>query len=106
MDRRRRLPNRRPCDTLVIRHNGTSYNVTVGSYLDGAVGEVFIDGPKIGSEVAHLIHDIAVVISIAIQFRVPVVVMADAVARIEATGEPSTIVGAVLDLLAGRVRDD
>jgi hypothetical protein len=85
---------------LFFRHNGSPYNLTVGFYADGQVGETFIDGPRIGSEVAHLVHDVAVLISIAVQFQVPVEVMRGAVGRIEVTGTAHSIAGAVLDLVA------
>ncbi|WP_127752678.1 hypothetical protein [Devosia sp. 1566] len=98
---RHRLPNRRSCTTLAFRHNGAAYNLTAGYYADGQIGEVFIDGPRIGSEVSHLVHDIAVLVSIAIQYHVPVEVMQGAVGRTEITGTPHSVAGAVLDLVAG-----
>ena len=99
MTERQRLPNRRPCSTLLFRHNGSSYNLTVGFYAGGKVGETFIDGPRIGSEVAHLVHDVAVLVSIAVQYQVPVEVMRRAVGRTELTGTAHSIAGAVLDLM-------
>jgi hypothetical protein len=99
MTERQRLPNRRPCSSLVFRHNGSPYNLTVGFYTDGQVGETFIDGPRIGSEMANLVHDVAVLVSIAIQYKVPVEVMRGAVGRPEVTGTAHSIAGAVLDLI-------
>jgi hypothetical protein len=99
MSERHRLLSRRLCETLGIQHNGTSYNVTVGTYADGALGGVFIDGPRIGSAVAELAHGVAVLVSIAMQYQVRAQVMAGAVARIETTNAAHTIAGAVLDLL-------
>jgi hypothetical protein len=100
MTERQRLPNRRPCSSLVFRHNGGPYNLTIGFYADGRVGETFIDGPRIGSEVAHLVHDVAMLISIAIQYQVPVEVVRGAVSRTEVTGSAHSIAGAVLDIVA------
>jgi len=93
-------PDRRPCNTVGIIHHGTRYDGTVGTYINGALGEVLIEGAKGGSEVSHLIHDIAALISIAVQYQVPVQVMAGAVARINTIGTAHTIAGAVLDVLA------
>jgi ribonucleoside-diphosphate reductase alpha chain len=97
---RSRLPNRRWCSTKELHHHGINYHVTVGIYADGQPGEVFIDGAKIGSTMSHLVHDVAVLISIAMQHQVPLQVMADAMARTGSNGAPHSIAGAVLDLLA------
>ena len=100
MIERHRLPNRRYCTTQQLHHHGTSYDVTIGVYADGRPGEVFIDGAKVGSTISHLVHDVAVLISIAVQHHVPLQVMADAVARVGAKGAAHSIAGAVLDILA------
>jgi len=99
MTERQRLPNRRYCTTQQLHHHGTSYDLTIGVYADGQPGEVFIDGAKVGSTMSYLVHDVAVLISIAMQHHVPLQVMADAVARVGAHGEAHSIAGAVLDLL-------
>jgi ribonucleoside-diphosphate reductase alpha chain len=96
---RQRLPNRRWCSSQEMHHHGTAYHLTIGIYADGQPGEVFIDGARIGSGMYHLVHDVAVLISIAMQHRVPLQVMADAVARVGASGTPHSIAGAVLDSL-------
>ena len=101
MTSRQRLPDRRSCISLVSQHNGTAYNLTARYYADGQIGEVFIDGPRIGSEVSHLVHDVAVLVSIALQYQVPVEVMQGAVGRTEMTGRLHSVAGAVLDLVAG-----
>ena len=99
MASRARLPNRRWCSTKELHHHGISYHVTVGIYADGQPGEVFIDSAKIGSTMAHLVHDVAVLISIAMQHQVPLQVMSDAVARVGVGGPAHSVAGAVLDLL-------
>jgi hypothetical protein len=86
---------------LAFRHNGAAYNLTAGYYADGQIGEIFITGPRIGSEVAHLVHDVAVLVSIAIQYQVPIEIMQGAVGRTEISGTPHSVAGAVLDHLAG-----
>ncbi len=101
MGERRRLPNRRWCSTQELHHLGTAYHVTIAVYADGQPGEVFIEGAKIGSAMSHLVHEVAVLISIAMQYQVPVPVMAAAVARVGVDGAPHSIAGAVLDLIIG-----
>jgi ribonucleoside-diphosphate reductase alpha chain len=95
------LPNRRNSTTQKLHHQGTTYDVSIGLYADGHPGEVFIDGAKIGSTMSHLVHDVAVLISIAMQHQVPVSVIAAAVARVGVDGAPHSIAGAVLDLIVG-----
>ena len=100
MAERRPLPPRRCCVTHALRHTGSVYQVTIGYFADGHVGEIFIAGPRIGSEIAHLDHDTAVLVSIAMQYRVPMEVMRGAVGRNTATGVAHSITGAVRDLVA------
>ena len=100
MAERRRLPARRCCVTHALRHAGSMYQITIGYFAEGQVGEIFIDGPRIGSEVAHIAHDTAVLVSIAMQYRVPIEVMRGAVGRNTATGVAHSVTGAILDLVA------
>jgi hypothetical protein len=98
---RTRLPQRRYCETFELRHAGLRavFAITVGRYDDGGIGEVFITGPKVGSEAESIARDGAVLLSLALQHGVPLEVIRGAVTR-EANGAPSTIVGAVVDRLA------
>ena len=72
--------------------------VTTGYHADGRVGEVFITSSKVGSNTEAIARDAAVVLSIAIQFGVPLTTLRGAVTR-EQDGSPSTVIGAVLDQL-------
>ena len=100
MNARRALPLRRLCETFEIQHGGqnTQFVVTVGWYPDGSVGEVFVSGAKAGSAVEAVARDGAVLLSIAMQFGVPLDIVAHAITR-EADGSASTIIGAVVDRL-------
>lgn len=64
---RRRLPDRRMSLTVGFEHEGQRYHLTVGFHGDGAVGEVFLDGPKVGSERDSHLDDEAVLASRLIQ---------------------------------------
>jgi len=101
---RRTLPQRRVAETFELRHRGQAVAVTVGYYSDGTVGEVFVTGSKVGSELEAIARDGAVLLSIAVQHRVPLNEMRNAVTR-EANGSASTIIGAVLDRLVGEGAD-
>src|SRR5262245_3607073 len=98
---RRALPQRRYCETFELRHGNqnTMFHVTHGYYADGTIGEIFISGAKAGSEVEAVARDGAVLLSIALQYGVPLEVIRHAITR-EANGKPSTIVGAVVDRIA------
>jgi len=95
---REQLPNRRPCETVNMRVHDQEVIVTTGYHADGRVGEVFITSSKVGSNTEAIARDAAVVLSIAIQFGVPLTTLRGAVTR-EQDGSPSTVIGAVLDQL-------
>jgi len=94
------LPNRRSGENFELRHGGknTSFVITLGRYPDGRVGEVFISGAKAGSEVDAVARDGAILLSLCMQFGVPLETIKHAVTR-EPDGSASTIVGAVVDRL-------
>lgn len=117
---RHRLEDRRENEALEIEHiwRGASGDVaesmlvTIGRYSDGRIGEVFIDYPprqgerKKSDRVKDLGADIAVLISIALQYGAPLEVLRAATGRSEVnimgklTTAPHTHIGTVLDALA------
>lgn len=103
IEARRTLPQRRYCETFELQHGGNVSRVTLGRYPDGRVGEVFITGAKVGSDLEASLRDAAVLISLALQHGVPVATMAGAITR-EGDGRPSTVIGDVLDQLAKGMR--
>jgi ribonucleoside-diphosphate reductase alpha chain len=100
------LPQRRYSETFELTYGEkpTRYQISIGYFelglLAGYPAEVFITGPKAGSDVEAVARDAAVILSIALQHGVPVDVMAHSITR-NNDGSPSTIMGAVLDQLAG-----
>jgi hypothetical protein len=99
---RRALPQRRAAETFELRHGNqnTVFAVTVGYFPDGSIGEVFIGGAKAGSEVEAVARDGAVLLSLALQFGVPLDVIRRAITR-DLDSRPSTIIGRVVDSLWG-----
>jgi hypothetical protein len=96
---RRTLPQRREAETFNLRHGNHHYAVSIGHFPDGpGPAEIFIHGAKIGSDIESLARDAAVIISIALQYGVPLEVLAGAITR-NPNGSPMTVVGAVLDQL-------
>jgi ribonucleoside-diphosphate reductase alpha chain len=100
MNKREALPNRRAGQNFELRHGGQNalFQVTIGYYPDGRIGEVFISGAKTGSDFEAVARDGAVLLSIALQFGVPLETIQHALTR-EHDGTPSTIIGAVVDRL-------
>ena len=112
---RRRLPNRRPSESRTLTVGNHAFAATVG--FDPATGrprEVFLDGAKSGGELASILGDAAVIISIALQHGISAATLAKTISReplapltpadlAEAAGPrhtaPASVIGAVLDLL-------
>lgn len=93
------LPQRRRAETFRLTMDAHSqFDVTVGFYPDGRIGEVFINGGKSGSAVEAIARDSAVLLSLALQHGVPIDVMKGAITR-ERNNWPMTIIGAVIDKL-------
>lgn len=98
MTARAALPNRRETETFELRHGrqNTPFVISVGRYPDRRIGEVFISGGKTGSDFDAVARDGAILLSLALQHGVALETIMRAITR-EGNGEPSTIVGAVVD---------
>ncbi len=68
---RRRLPDERPAVTHKFRVGEQEGYITVGLFEDGKPGEVFITISKEGSTIRGLMDSVAVLISLALQYGVP-----------------------------------
>jgi len=69
---RRRLPDTRNAKTHKFDVGGHEGYVTVGLYSDGAPGEIFIRMAKEGSTIGGLMDTIATLVSVSLQYGVPV----------------------------------
>jgi len=99
---RERLPDRRQSKTFKIpRFAGlrASYHITAGNYPDDRIGEVFISTNRGGSAMEALARDVAILMSLCLQFGCSISTIRDALTR-ESNGEPSTIAGAAADAIA------
>ena len=77
------------------------YHVALGEYKDGKPGEVFITvlgKAGKGSMLEALARDAAILMSLGVQYGVPIELMKRAVTRDE-QNRPQTFVGAVLDAM-------
>jgi ribonucleoside-diphosphate reductase alpha chain len=69
--RRKRLPKKRPSQTVSFAVGGAEGYMTAGSYPDDGLGEVFIKMSKQGSTLAGVMDAFSVALSIALQYGVP-----------------------------------
>ncbi|MER2561884.1 MAG: vitamin B12-dependent ribonucleotide reductase [Myxococcaceae bacterium] len=76
-DARHRLPDERRAITHKFSIAGHEGYLTVGMYEDGQPGELFITMAKEGSTVSGLMDSFATAISLALQYGVPLQVLAD-----------------------------
>jgi ribonucleoside-diphosphate reductase alpha chain len=74
---RRRLPDERQSITHKFSIAGHEGYITVGMYEDGTPGEIFITMSKEGSTISGLMDSFATAISLALQYGVPLKVLAD-----------------------------
>lgn len=93
---RERLRERHGSETFSLDAFGIRWHVSFSRFDDGRIGEVFIDGPKAGADMAAVARDAAICLSLAFQHGVPPHRLREAVTRSE-NGEPAGLVGVVLD---------
>lgn len=99
-----RLPDRRPSLTVAVEHGGQALDVTVGFGADGRPLEAFCGGPRLGSDLAHLLADGCVIVSLALQHGCPPEALARSLGRVPdpaAAGaeRPASALGAVVAVL-------
>lgn len=105
---RKRLANRREqfTETLVIGNGAYIASVGFDHELPGSpLREVFLEGAKAGSDMAHLLADVATFVSIALQHGLPASLFAPSMARVPETIDgpatrPASALGAAIDLVA------
>jgi ribonucleoside-diphosphate reductase alpha chain len=88
---RRRLPEERNSITHKFWIGGHEGYITVGMYEDGSVGEIFLTMAKEGSTISGLMDSIAVTVSLALQYNVPLRFLVDKFAHVRF--EPSGWMG-------------
>lgn len=68
---RKRLPNRRIGYTQKVRVGGQAVYLHTGEYEDGTLGEIFLDVPRQGTFLQGMLNGFAVVVSLGLQYGVP-----------------------------------
>lgn len=112
---RTRLPNRRPLITETLVVGGQAIEASVGFDAAGRPRELFLSGAKDGTDLAAILDDASVVLSVALQHGVPPAALVRSVARLPtaslalpcldqssdgARKSPASVIGAALDLVA------
>lgn len=93
---RNRLPNRRLSETIAFERDGSQYQMTVGYFPDGTVGEVFLNADRANSLLDVLTSDAAILASLALQHGCSLQTIAHALKR-DARGIAASPIGAALD---------
>jgi ribonucleoside-diphosphate reductase alpha chain len=75
---RERLPDRRKGYTQKARVGGHKVYLRTGEYIDGRLGEIFIDMHKEGAAFRSLMNNFAIAISVGLQYGVPLEEYVDA----------------------------
>ena len=97
---RRRLPDRRRTIAVKISAGGMGAHAHVGFDDLGRAREVFLrprGGAKVGSAVDALCDDAAILLSLALQYGVPLEQLRLSLSS--TGGEPATLIGAAVDAL-------
>jgi hypothetical protein len=96
---RARLPNKRTCETIAFERDGSKYQMTVGFYPDGRVGEIFLNHDHGDSLLDVLTSDAAILASLALQHGCSLETIAHALKH-DLQGTAASPIGAAVDLVA------
>jgi hypothetical protein len=100
LQRRMRLPQRRPHELLDFEHAGHRYTAGLSFFETGGLAEIFINVPgRSGSAIEAMARDAAILTSICLQHGASVEIIRHALTR-NSDGSAGGPLGVVLDLLA------
>ena len=95
---RQSLPPRRHSTTMDVWFLNERYHVSFSKDDANRIREVFIHGPRAGSQMDALAYDIGVALSLGLQYGAAVADLRHSMARLE-NGDQASLVGAVLEAL-------
>jgi hypothetical protein len=100
MPDRELLPTRRQNWTEVFDDsNGIRMMLTVGLKPNGDIGEIFLNAGRSNSALDVLLSDAAIIVSIALQYGVPLRQLAHGIKR-DARGVAASPIGAAIDRIS------
>ena len=100
MTMRRRLPDRRACESFSLECAGLTYTATVAWFPDGKIGELFLANHKSNSAADTNARDAAITFSIAVQHGADPEVIRRALCR-DGQGRAIGPLGTALDIIGG-----
>ena len=95
---RRRLPNRRLCESFSFELDGLRFTASIGRFVDGRIAEVFLNNHKAGNQSDTNARDAAILLSFALQHGADINTIRKSLCR-DAAGRPLGPVAAALDLI-------
>ena len=98
--RERITRNRRAADIVTLSHDRMKFHVTFSRYDDGRIAEVFIKAGKPGSPVEAWARDSGLLLSMAIQYGVPLGEMLKTITKLEDGVSPAGGLGMIIQYLA------
>jgi hypothetical protein len=101
MSERRRLSNRRSCESFTFELDGLRFTASVGRFSDGRIGELFLNNHKSGNQSDTNARDAAILLSFALQHGADINEIRKALCR-NSTGRALGPIGQALDILAGK----
>jgi hypothetical protein len=90
------LPNRRSAITTSFQRDGARFEMTIGHYVDGRIGEIFLSADRANSLLDFLMSDAAIAVSLALQYGCPLDQIRHALKR-DIRGEAASPIGTALD---------
>jgi hypothetical protein len=100
MTERRRLPNRRPCESFSFELNGLRFTASIGRFDDGRIAEVFLNNHKAENQSDTNARDAAILLSFALQHGADINTIRRALCR-DSNDRALGPVAAALDIIAG-----
>lgn len=97
-DERQPLSTRRKNQSMELVFDGMRFQLTVGFYPNGRIGEVWLNGPRPDSALYHITQDACVLISHLLQRFASPHTLYDSLPR-KADGASASVIGAIIELL-------
>ena len=97
-DERQPLSHRRKNQTIELAFEGVRFQLMVGFYPNGRIGEVWLNGPRPDSALYHITQDACVLVSHLLQRFVSPHTLYDSLPRAQ-DGSPASVIGAIIELL-------
>jgi hypothetical protein len=104
---RKRLPNRRNCQSFSFWHGSLEYQASIGYYdrYQTEIGEIFLSCGKTGSDANLNMREASIAASLFLQYGGSISELRSAMPR-RVSGDPEGPLGTLLDLLLSTEKKD